>query len=148
MEKTCSFSFQLFSTGVITSPNHPDGYPSNLEKTQTIKVVQGLVLSLHFTVFALDLGDYLSITDGDGTTLMGSTSGYSKPANITSRTNVVKLLFTTNEAHPRTGWSVNWSAVSPGVLTSKLLKGRLRLTICRWACNTFSIQEEDNLIQA
>ena len=117
MEKTCSFSFQLFSTGVITSPNHPGGYPSNLEKTQTIKVVQGLVLSLHFTVFALDLGDHLSITDGDGTTLMGRTSAYSKPANITSRTNVVKLLFTTNEAHSRTGWSVNWSAVSSGVLT-------------------------------
>ena len=71
-------------------------------------------MSIHFTVFAT-AGDYLSITDGDGTTLMGRTSGYSKPANITSKTNVVKLLFTTNEHHPRTGWSVNWSAVTPGV---------------------------------
>ena len=72
-------------------------------------------MSIHFTVFAT-AGDYLSITDGDGTTLMGRTKGYSKPANITSKTNVVKLLFTTNEDHSRTGWSVNWSAVTPGVL--------------------------------
>ena len=82
-------------------------------------------MSLHFTVFALDLGDYLSITDGDGTTLMGRTSGYTKPANITSRTNVLKLLFTTNEEHPRTGWSVNWSAVTPGVFTFPQLTGRI-----------------------
>ena len=74
-------------------------------------------MSLHFTVFALDLGDYLSITDGDGTTLMGRTKGYSKPANITSKTNVVKLLFTTSEKDARTGWSVNWSAVTPGIST-------------------------------
>ena len=71
-------------------------------------------MSLRFTSFALDLGDYLSITDGDGTILMGRTKGYSLPANITSRTNVVKLLFTTSPEHPRSGWSVNWTAVTPG----------------------------------
>ena len=98
----------------MTSPNHPEGYPSNLQKTQTIKVKEGLVVFLRFTVFALDGGDYLSITDGDGTTLMARKSGYSLPAKITSRTNTVKLLFTTSEAHPRAGgWSVTWSAVTP-----------------------------------
>ena len=96
----------------MTSPRHPDVYPSNLQKTQTIKVKEGLVVFLSFTVFALDGGDYLSITDGDGTTLMARKSGYSRPADITSRTNIVKLLFTTNEAHPRTGWSVTWNAVT------------------------------------
>jgi len=111
--------------GVVTSPNHPSGYPPNLQKTETLKVEQGLLLSLHFTVFALDLGDYLSITDGDGTALMERTSGYSKPANITSKTNVVKLLFTTNEEHPRTGWSVTWSAVTPGSLCSYPIKPTL-----------------------
>ena len=98
----------------MTSPNHPEGYPPNSQKTQTIKVKEGLVVFLRFTVFALDGGDYLSITDGDGTTLMARKSGYSLPAKITSRTNTVKLLFTTNEEHPRTGWSVTWSAVKPG----------------------------------
>ena len=110
----------LFSTGVVTSPdhpNHPGVYSHNLKKTQTIKVKQGLLVSLHFTRFTLYDNDYLSITDGDGTTLMGRTSGYTKPANITSRTNVLKLLFTTNEETTRTGWSVNWSAVTPGAFT-------------------------------
>ena len=105
--------FISFATGVVTSPNHPEGYPPNSQKTQTIKVKEGLVVFLRFTVFALDLGDYLSITDGDGTTLMGRKKGYSLPANITSRTNIVNLLFTSNEAHARTGWSVTWSAVTP-----------------------------------
>ena len=97
----------------MTSPNHPEGYPSNLQKTQTIKVKEGLVVFLRFTVFALDIGDYLSITDGDGTPFMESENGYILPADITSRTNIVKLLFTTNEEHPRTGWNVTWSAVTP-----------------------------------
>ena len=97
----------------MTSPNHPEGYPPNSQKTQTIKVKEGLVVFLRFTVFALDLEDYLSITDGDGTTLMGRKKGYSLPANITSRTNIVKLLFTSNKEHARTGWSVTWSALAP-----------------------------------
>jgi cubilin len=117
MHSTLCPSVGCGSEGVVTSPNHPEGYGNNIQKTQTIRVQQGLIVSLHFTVFALDMGDYLSITDGDGTTLMGRTKGYSKPANRTSKTNVVKLLFTTNAGDGRTGWSVNWSAVTPGVLT-------------------------------
>ena len=113
------WTFTSFTTGVLTSPNHPEGYPPNLQKTQTIKVKEGMVVSLRFTAFALagpgaGPGDYLSITDGDGTTLMPRKTDYSLPADIISRTNLVKLLFTTDEEHPRNGWSVTWSAVTPG----------------------------------
>ena len=113
------WTFTSFTTGVLTSPNHPKGYPPNLQKTQTIKVKEGLVVSLRFTAFALagpgaGPGDYLSITDGDGTTLMPRKTDYSLPADIISRTNLVKLLFTTDEEHPRNGWSVTWNAVTPG----------------------------------
>ena len=98
---------------------------------------QGLILSLQFTAFDVESHyggstcrfDHLTITDGDGTTLMekscGSTSegniligdlsiGSSLPANITSTSNIVKLVFSTNGRGTKTGWSVSWSAVTPG----------------------------------
>ena len=106
--------------------------------TETIKVKQGLILSLQFTAFDIEpafqspCNDHLTITDGDGTTLMekscGSTLlppygvlvgnnviGTSLPANIISKSNVVKLLFITDQVDKgRSGWSVSWSAVTPG----------------------------------
>ena len=127
---------KVFTTGVVTSPNHPGNYPDKLRKTQTIQVAQGLVLSLQFTAFdiqydSLCSDDHLTITDGDGTILMGRSSsssspsspilpaparscGSSLPANITSRTNTVNLMFTTDERDTRSGWSVSWSTVTDG----------------------------------
>ena len=135
----------LLATGEVTSPNYPRNYPNYLNKTQTIKVEERLTLFLQFTAFDIedypingnlecshfDRGDHLTITDGDGTTLMekscGSTSskyglivggqsiGPFMPAAIRSRTNVVNLVFiTTVHAGTRTGWSVSWSVVTSG----------------------------------
>ena len=134
-----------FATGVVTSPNYPDNYPNNFHKTETIQVEQGLILSLKFTDFNIEPPpptdsnwcsdcqcNYLTITDGDGTILMGKTCGttengdittwgqnigLSLPPNITSRSNIVKLIFTTAMESSNTtkrGWSVTWSAVPPG----------------------------------
>jgi len=108
------------SEGVVTSPNYPGNYPNNLEKTETIQVEEGLIISLQFTAFDIESHstcryDHLTITDGDGTTLMEKSCGYySLPADIRSRSNVVKLVFSTSPYGPRTGWSVSWSAVTPG----------------------------------
>ena len=122
-------------TGVVTSPNHPVNYPNNLEKTETIQVEQGLIISIEFTAFniAFQYGDptcpndHLTITDGDGTTLMekscGSTSdgnvviggesiGSSLPPAIRSRTNTVNLVFITDSDYAYSGWSVSWRAVA------------------------------------
>ena len=112
----------LFTTGEVTSPNYPNNYPYNLEKTETIKVEEGLVLSLQFTAFDIYkyswdstcYYDQLTITDGDGTTLMEKSCGSSLPADIRSTSNIVKLVFSTDNVDTRTGWSVSWSAVTPG----------------------------------
>ena len=139
----------LLATGVVTSPNYPGEYPNNLEKTDTIQVERGLVISLHFTYFDIEVqynfdyeeneydyeyiigcSDHLTITDGDGTTLMekscgstyegnvnvgGQSLGSSLPAAIRSTSNIVNLLFSTdNYDGGNSGWSVNWSAVTPG----------------------------------
>ena len=138
---------RLFATGIVTSPNYPENYPNNFRKTETIQVEQGLILSLQFTAFNIEIPtihdtihdtcygcgcNYLTITEGDGTIIVGKMCGstengdvemggqnlgFSLPPNITSRSNVVKLIFTTTIWSSNTtkrGWSVSWSAVAPG----------------------------------
>merc|ERR1719500_732127 len=110
------------SEGEVTSPNYPNNYPNGLLKTETIQVEEGLILSLQFTAFDIESHstcayDHLTITDGDGTTLMEKSCGSSLPATITSRTNSVTLIFTTDDSYAKTGWSVNWTAVTPGLVS-------------------------------
>ena len=109
----------LLATGNVTSPNYPNNYPNGLEKTDTIQVEEGLILSLQFTAFDIESDptcryDHLTITDGDGTTLMEKSCGNSLPAAIRSRSNVVNLVFSTDGGATYSGWSVSWSAVTPG----------------------------------
>ena len=127
-------------TGIVTSPNYPDNYPNNIRKTEMIQVKQGLILSLEFTEFNIEphptCGDHLKISDGDGTILMEKSCGpfndgsiliggqsiiydiidnsSSLPPNITSKSNIVKLMFSSNGLRSFPGWSVNWTAVTPG----------------------------------
>ena len=109
-----------FSSGVVTSSNHPGEYPNNLQRSQWIKVEQGLIMSLKFTSFNIQFSDacrddYLTITDSDGTTLMEKSCGSSLPANITSATNAIELIFSSDHFDSgNSGWSANWSAVTPG----------------------------------
>ena len=109
----------LLATGDVTSPNYPNNYPNNLEKIETIQVEQGLILSLQFTAFDIEADstcgyDHLTITDGDGTTLMEKSCGNTIPAAIRSTSNIVKLVFITDGGITTTGWSVSWSAVTSG----------------------------------
>ena len=104
----------------MTSPNYPNNYPKNLAKTETIKAELGLILSLEFTAFNIEPSptcgyDHLTITDGDGKILMEKSCGSILPADITSRSNVVKIFFKTDRSGTRTGWSLNWAAVAPGL---------------------------------
>ena len=136
-----NYKFILKATGVITSPNHPDNYPHNMDKTEIIEVESGKILRLEFTHFAVygapsacDSWDFVKITDGDGTTLMDNSCGYSDrdpssslyflPPIITTRSNRVEIFFHTNGgvigwiaegiARGWTGWSLKWSAVTAG----------------------------------
>ena len=124
--------FIFKTTGLITSPNHPDDYPNNHNKTQTLEVESGKILRLEFTHFAVwacgDINtcpcDYVKITDGDGTTLMNKSCGFSDrdtswssyflPPMIWTRSNRVEIFFHTNGADTKAGWSLSWSAVTPG----------------------------------
>ena len=139
-----NFEFILKASGVVTSPNHPDNYPRNLDKTQTIEVESGKILRLEFTAFAVEAYDistcpyaFVKITDGDGTTLMDNSCGHSSrdpsdsdnscgysdhpssslyflPPIITTKSNRVEIFFHTGGDGTESGWSLRWSAVTPG----------------------------------
>ena len=82
-----------------------------------------MVIFIEFTEFNIEAWrfgghvychyDYLTIEDGDGTVLMEKSCGNSLPANILSKTNVVKLRFKTDDSEVRRGWRFMWSAVLP-----------------------------------
>ena len=108
-----------FDAGVVSSPNYPDDYPNNIEKTETIQVEKGLIVSLQFTAFDIQhhhtcLYDHLTITDGDGTPLMERNCEEGLPPAITSTSNIVKVLFVTNAEDTAPGWSFSWIAATPG----------------------------------
>ena len=123
---------------MVTSPNYPDNYPDNFKRTDVIQVESGKILRLEFTNFEVEFDswcgddydyvyhdyDYVKITDGNGTTLMDRSCGYSSydpshsyyflPPSITTSTNRVEILFFTDGQETSTGWSLSWSAVTPG----------------------------------
>ena len=128
-------------SGTATSPNYPDNYPDKLEKTELVQVKQGMILSIEFLAFDIDFDpvlcdlncncDHLTITDGDGTTLMGkscgSTSnstaifegrliGSSLPPAIFSRSNSISIVFKTVSLGSMSGWKVNWHQVKEDLL--------------------------------
>ena len=134
--KTWNFINSLLVPGVLTSPNYPGSYPENYGKTETIKIESGKLIKLVFTHFAVygdpnacEIYDHVTITDGDGTTLMAkkcgdasqgpSSQGYFLPPIITTKSDMVDIFFKTNNLGigpwPRSGWSLSWSAVTPGL---------------------------------
>ena len=104
----------LSAPGVITSPNYPSKYPRNTVKTDTIQVDQGQAVIIDFTALDVHSSDFLKITDGDGTTLLANTAGSSLPDRVTSQSNVINILFTTNHNGEGTGWSASWHSAPPG----------------------------------
>ena len=58
--------------------------------------------------------DYVTIKNGDGTTLMDKTCGSSLPAALTSTSNIVEIYFHTDGQVSYSGWRLTWRALTPG----------------------------------
>ena len=71
---------------------------------------------LQFLVFKTEKGfDYVTITDGEGTPLLGKSSGNALPATVVSRTNRVDIKFRTDHSKNYEGWNISWSTEAAGV---------------------------------
>ena len=117
--------------GVIASPNYPDSqYPRYLEKTDIIRVETEKILRLEFTFFEVGWGrfyceDFVEITDGNGATLLEKTCGQTADSSAYDYFELPVIVTTTNTANisfytdtnwdARRGWSLRWSAVTPGL---------------------------------
>ena len=76
------------------------------------------MLSLKFTAFDVEDDtkcsyDYLEIFDEKKNQLMKS-CGSSLPDPITTKTNIVDLVFVTDGTEQKTGWKITWTAMKQG----------------------------------
>ena len=104
---------------MVTSPNYPNNYPDNFELIEKIRVEEGLVVAIEFTAFVVQSHsscsyDYVTIKNGDGTTLMEKTCGSSLPAAVNGTSNTVEIHFHTDGSVSKSGWRLTWKAVTPG----------------------------------
>ena len=123
----------LPTSGVLTSPNFPNPYDSEICSIETFQVTKGKTIKLHFTDFNTEpYRDHLVIRDGNSTLLSvpgsyGEPEGYlsgcvrndvfsrckreSLPDDIFSFTEPVHVKFTTDEDLQMSGWRLEWSEV-------------------------------------
>lgn len=134
----------VFASGTVSSSD----LDKNSQKEYTVEVKEGLILSIEFNDFEVEFYDlsldrdmnyqtddngdidyfspicrysHLTITDGDGTTLVEKVCGY-RELNlddkhlklIRSKSNVIKLQHYTNRKQEKSFWSLSWRAVTPG----------------------------------
>ena len=107
----------LLKSGVLTSPNYPEGYPNNHDSTQTVQVAEGKTIRYVWTNFQTEVRqyDYVEIVDEDGTYLTPEghgVAGNSLPSPGTSSSNIMHVKFHTDGDTTRTGWRLEWSKYS------------------------------------
>ncbi|XP_025082477.1 cubilin-like isoform X2 [Pomacea canaliculata] len=124
----CGESLLVGEKGFITSPNYPGIFPQFLRCTTTIRVQPGHKIILIFTSFFLsenlqpDNGQecwrrteaFLDIYESlsTGSAWIGTYCGYTSPQPITSTSNELTLIFTSNNNYYATGFNATYVSTS------------------------------------
>lgn len=109
------------TSGVLTSPNYPEGYDNDLDVVQWIEVPEGNTIWMQFSHFDLELPyDTVTISDQDGGLLGhfydddldgGDRIDYGDwtTKKMVSKTNKVKVHFVTDRnGNAFKGWRLIW----------------------------------------
>ncbi len=107
-------------SGSITDGSGPvNNYPDNLTASWLInpQTLYDSITSvtIEFPMFDVQPGDTLRIYDGGSTSdgILGSYSGTSVPAEVTSSSNQMLITFTTNGSGASKGWYAEYTSTSP-----------------------------------
>jgi len=104
-------------TGTLTSPNYPENYEDDFDKTYPIIVEEGKVVEIEFTDFEVENEpscgyDWLMITENNEDILMNKSCGSGNPSvDLVSKTNSVNVRFFTDGSQTMRGWSLTWRSV-------------------------------------
>ena len=100
---------ELATSGVLTSLNFPERYPTNLDIVQKINVPEGNTIRIRFSDFECErLCDTVKITDKDGTRLFDGDHNDWRTKEIVSNTDTVEVLFHTDGSSSYSGWRLDW----------------------------------------
>ncbi|PVD35920.1 hypothetical protein C0Q70_02889 [Pomacea canaliculata] len=129
----CGASLYMGEKGFVTSPNYPGTFPRLINCTTTIRVEPGHSITLSFQSFVLGYypenvtgskcwwgsGGVLEVYDriSSRSVLIGKYCGKISPLPITSTSNELTLVFTSNISHYATGFNATY--VSTLALTGK-----------------------------
>ncbi|XP_029048305.2 cubilin isoform X2 [Osmia bicornis bicornis] len=108
-------------TGVVTSPNYPNKYPSRKECVWILEAPNKQRVILNVTHFELERHstcafDYLEIRNGghEMSPLLGKFCGTDIPTEIISQTNQMYLKFVSDATRAFKGFSIEWDSTTTG----------------------------------
>jgi len=102
------------------STNHPNNYPNNHDITTTLDAGRGKVVEVTFTDLNTENEancgyDWVKVENSDGTDALPKTCGTTKPAKFRSTTRVAKVIFHSDGSEVRSGFRLDWEAVTTAV---------------------------------
>ena len=100
------------SSGTFTDGSGSYNYHSNQLCRWRIQPPGASSLTIHFNDFAVSAGDYVNVYDMNGNVLLASLSGDSIPADITSPSGKMLIMFKTFENQPAQGFSATYGTSS------------------------------------
>ena len=101
----------------ISSPNHPETYPSNGRCEYTIRADAGCKIRLRFSHFALENPDFVCydwLRVYDGETLLGEFCGTDLPDDLTSSGSIMRLDFRSDSTGQYSGFAVKYKIGETG----------------------------------
>ncbi|CAH1239076.1 CSMD3 [Branchiostoma lanceolatum] len=119
-EAVCGGNITERTSGLIYSPNYPWRYDNNLHCAWTIEVALGMGVLMTPEFMSIDDSDKMIFYDGgreDTDILIGEFNGGGVPDEVMSTSNVIHVVFTSDESIRQWGFRINYEVACGGYLT-------------------------------